>query len=511
MSPSAPSSPSFKLRSLPIIDISPWIHPVEDHYRGHNGGRRSTSAAIHAACLTYGFFYLDISSFASQVEMDELANLAKQFFALPQIEKEKLGLANQDGARGYQRLKENVTNNKADNHEGLDFYAPVAHPDKTKPLHGENQWPSDDAVPTFREKYSKWVDKMKVLGLIVMEAMSVGLGMTEEEWSDLKSKVDDSFWVMRVIGYPPLPNDYDGFSCGAHKDYGCLTFLCADPTPNALEVFLPRSGVLDDAATTPIPSNSATGLAPSAASTHINDGGSPANMLHPIAQQPAISGDKLGIPKEEGGDGVWITADPLPGCVVCNVGEMWEIWTNGLYKSTLHRVVHRGTNYRVPFFFEPNFNALVEPLSAAIRLQKDSIQPAYAYTPHLPHISHPHHHHDGPAETLTQRLRELVAEQRERSYRSSPDASSASHSAYGDDAESDRATGGWTSVRSSLSISSGDLKAPHSPATPHTPSAHAHVAHTPLSVERHYSPVVYGEFLLNKVTNNFATGKGKYD
>ena len=30
--------------------------------------------------------------------------------------------------------------------------------------------------------------------------MSVGLGMTRDEWLDLKSKVDDSFWVMRVIG-----------------------------------------------------------------------------------------------------------------------------------------------------------------------------------------------------------------------------------------------------------------------------------------------------------------------
>lgn len=30
--------------------------------------------------------------------------------------------------------------------------------------------------------------------------MSVGLGMTPEEWDDLKRKVDDSFWVMRVIG-----------------------------------------------------------------------------------------------------------------------------------------------------------------------------------------------------------------------------------------------------------------------------------------------------------------------
>lgn len=67
-------------------------------------------------------------------------------------------------------------------------------------------------------------------------SMAVGLGMSTEEWEDLKSKVDDSFWVMRVIGvqkvlraasrlhtqgmfvgYPSLPKDHDGVSCGAHK------------------------------------------------------------------------------------------------------------------------------------------------------------------------------------------------------------------------------------------------------------------------------------------------------
>lgn len=30
--------------------------------------------------------------------------------------------------------------------------------------------------------------------------MSVGLGMTRKEWEELKGKVDDSFWVMRIIG-----------------------------------------------------------------------------------------------------------------------------------------------------------------------------------------------------------------------------------------------------------------------------------------------------------------------
>lgn len=100
MAPSSPKSQSLRLRSLPVIDIGPWVHPAEEHYRGHNGGRQSTSAALHAACLTYGFFYLDISSYASQAEMDELAQLAREFFSLPQEKKDELALANQDGARG---------------------------------------------------------------------------------------------------------------------------------------------------------------------------------------------------------------------------------------------------------------------------------------------------------------------------------------------------------------------------------------------------------------------------
>jgi hypothetical protein len=30
--------------------------------------------------------------------------------------------------------------------------------------------------------------------------MAVGLGMTDAEWEDLKAQVDDSFWVLRIIG-----------------------------------------------------------------------------------------------------------------------------------------------------------------------------------------------------------------------------------------------------------------------------------------------------------------------
>jgi len=43
---------------------------------------------------------------------------------------------------------------------------------------------------------------------------------------------------------------------------------------------------------------------------------------------------------------------------------MLERWTNGLFRSTLHRVLTNGENerYSVPFFFDPHFDTLVECL-----------------------------------------------------------------------------------------------------------------------------------------------------
>ena len=42
---------------------------------------------------------------------------------------------------------------------------------------------------------------------LTIGSMAVGLGMTPEEREELKGNVDDSFWVMRIIGlwiYFPL-------------------------------------------------------------------------------------------------------------------------------------------------------------------------------------------------------------------------------------------------------------------------------------------------------------------
>jgi hypothetical protein len=78
-------------------------------------------------------------------------------------------------------------------------------------------------------------------------------------------------------------------------------FLYADPSPSALQVFLRRPG---------------------------------ATIRHTVLQRlksylaaaferlGATGTRELGLPAEQGREkGIWVNADPIPGCVVCNIGE----------------------------------------------------------------------------------------------------------------------------------------------------------------------------------------------
>jgi isopenicillin N synthase-like dioxygenase len=89
-------SPFKATSTLPIINIAPWVN--RDAHK--DSDRLSTAAAIHDACLEYGFFYLDISSSVAPGEPEELSRLAREFFGLPQEEKDKISLNKEDRARG---------------------------------------------------------------------------------------------------------------------------------------------------------------------------------------------------------------------------------------------------------------------------------------------------------------------------------------------------------------------------------------------------------------------------
>ncbi|MEP1649461.1 MAG: 2-oxoglutarate and iron-dependent oxygenase domain-containing protein [Paracoccaceae bacterium] len=62
-------------------------------------------------------------------------------------------------------------------------------------------------------------------------------------------------------------------------------------------------------------------------------------------------------------DDVWIEAMPIEGCFIVNIGDIFETWSGGRFKSTQHRVNNIGhERYSFPLFFGLDYHAVVEPL-----------------------------------------------------------------------------------------------------------------------------------------------------
>ena len=122
----------------------------------------------------------------------------------------------------------------------------------------------------------------------------------------------------------------------------------------------------------------------------VRDGNSVMRLLHypPIGGEPGshvragahedINTITLLLGAEEAGlelqtrDGRWIPVAPLPGELVVNIGDMLQRLTNGVLRSTSHRVVNppperRGhSRYSMPFFLHFRSDFLIEALPSTV-------------------------------------------------------------------------------------------------------------------------------------------------
>jgi isopenicillin N synthase-like dioxygenase len=106
-------------------------------------------------------------------------------------------------------------------------------------------------------------------------------------------------------------------------------------------------------------------------------------LLHYPAQSPDDSGINLGarahtdtnaftiLAQDPNGgleirnrDGNWVQVPPVADTFVLNVGEVLKVWTDGIFSSTVHRVVNRSgkRRYSIPFFMYPSYDAVIRTL-----------------------------------------------------------------------------------------------------------------------------------------------------
>jgi isopenicillin N synthase-like dioxygenase len=64
------------------------------------------------------------------------------------------------------------------------------------------------------------------------------------------------------------------------------------------------------------------------------------------------------------GEGEWIDASPVQGGLVINIGDMLEVWSNGRFTATSHRVRKvKEERYSFPLFYSCDYWTVVEPLA----------------------------------------------------------------------------------------------------------------------------------------------------
>jgi len=287
---------------------------------GDAAARARVGRALDRACREHGFFYATGHGVDAALEA-RLDSLARRFFAQPEAEKARVRMALGGRAwRGWFPVGGELTAGRPDLKEGLYFGAELGAGDP-RVVAGIPLHGANlfPAIPGFRETVLAWIDAMTGLGHALMRGLALALGLDEDFFA--ARYTGDPFVLFRIFHYPAEPEDADErWGVGEHTDYGVLTILKQDDA-GGLEV-------------------------------KTRDG--------------------------------WIAAPPVPGTFVCNLGDMLERMTGGRFRSTPHRVRNGSGRSRLsfPFFFDPSFDAEVEPLALAGAAPADAVERWDGASPH---------------------------------------------------------------------------------------------------------------------------------
>lgn len=265
--------------------------------------RRRIADRIEAACRTTGFFYITGHRIPAHI-LEQLDSASRRFFALPLEDKTDIAMSKGGIAwRGWFPVGGELTSGKADLKEGLYLGIEVPRDDRrvVAGLPFHGRNLWPRQVPELRDAVLGYMTATIAAARALMEGVALSLGLDDGYFE--RHYTTEPTVLFRIFRYPATTDAEQAserWGVGEHTDYGLLTLLAQDEN-GGLQV---RSG-----------------------------------------------------------DG-WIDAPPLPGALICNIGDMLDRLTGGRYRSTPHRVNNISGRDRLsfPLFFDPNLAAAVRPL-----------------------------------------------------------------------------------------------------------------------------------------------------
>ena len=230
--------------TLPVLDMREFLAAP------HSAAGRDFVLRLREACHGVGFCYLVGHGVPHELDAAIIAR-AREFFALPESERRALAIANSPHFRGYTLLGDERTKGVSDWREQIDL-GPEEPAVAVKPgdppwlrLRGPNQWPA--RLPKFKPTALAWMAEMDRVGLGVLRALALGLGLPLEHFDSVVLPRGDPH--AKIIRYPAQPPYVDtGQGVGMHHDSGLVSFVLQDDV-GGLQV--QRDGGLIEA--TPLP------------------------------------------------------------------------------------------------------------------------------------------------------------------------------------------------------------------------------------------------------------------
>ncbi|KAL6706272.1 hypothetical protein ACN47E_005562 [Coniothyrium glycines] len=297
---------------IPIIDLSPSFSSRLEE-------RQTVADQIRRACTTSGFFYITGHGVSSSAREGILSQAERFMHDLPIEKKERLHLKLNKFGLGWEPSEYTSIAGDREQKEVFNF-AYEEDFDRTggdglyRNLDGStgksNMWPKEEDLPGFYATVKNYYGAVLELARHLFRLFALSLYLPEEYFDDMTTHPGG---IVRLLYYPapknPLPNvtsaQEEQIGLGAHSDYECFTLLLPSKTPG-LEILKPS--------------------------------------------------------------GNWHIASHVHDAFIVNVADFLMRWTNGLYKSTVHRVVNRSTEarYSVPFFFSVNYDTVIETLPTCL-------------------------------------------------------------------------------------------------------------------------------------------------
>ena len=160
--------------------------------------------------------------------IEEVLQIFKEFFILPEEEKMQYFEGNLGGARGYTPIKVETPKGgyDADIKEFWQTGRSLSKDHEFRTWMPANKWASE--ILGFKEKVGELFDQFDLVGRSLLRSVAIFLQIEENYFEEVANEGNS---VMRSIHYPPVRQNEKGERSGAHEDINLITLLIGGHQP----------------------------------------------------------------------------------------------------------------------------------------------------------------------------------------------------------------------------------------------------------------------------------------